>query len=334
MLRRILLIVAFTTALIIWPLPTEAADYFGRPDNPPTATPLPTITHRLPFVLPSPLRRALGALVSVQSRLNAEIRSQLRLVREGQSYRPAAAIVVVSFLYGVFHAAGPGHGKMVVGSYFLTHRSRISHGLAMSATAAFIQAMSAIILVGGLDLIFEMSARRILDQAATLEMISYGFIVALGLWMAWGVIRNRSCCAHAPHDHERDHGHSHARQDHHHSEEPEHGRRHILTTAAAVGLRPCSGAILVLVFTLANGIFAIGVLSTFAMAVGVAVTVTMVSVASLGLHRFMARLGRANQRFAQRIGKAASLGGALVIAAFGLLQLLGIWSGLIVPMAG
>ena len=50
-----------------------------------------------------------------------------------------------------------------------------------------------------------------------------------------------------------------------------------LTAVIAVGLRPCSGAILVLVFALSQGIFAIGVAATFAMAFGTAITVTAIA---------------------------------------------------------
>ena len=101
-----------------------------------------------------------------------------------------------------------------------------------------------------------------------------------------------------------------------------------------MGLRPCSGAILVLLFTLANGIFVVGVIATFAMAAGVALTVAVVSLGTLGLHRWLSRLGGADHRLAGRGRKLAALCGAIVIAVFGFLQLLGILTGVITPMAG
>jgi ABC-type nickel/cobalt efflux system permease component RcnA len=314
--------------------PACAADYFGRPTEAPESLPsLPSSA----AALPAPLRVALGGLVAMQSRLNAELRSHLRAARDDQSERPAVAIVLFSFLYGVFHAVGPGHGKLVVGSYFLTRRARLLHGLSMSVSAALVQACSAIVLVGVLTVLFDIGTRAILDHAALLEGVSYAAIAAIGLWMGWGVISGRVCC-----DHDRSHDHqhsSHCAHDHGAEHEIETVSRssewwHVLSTGAAVGLRPCSGAILVLLFTAANGIFAVGVIATFAMAAGVALTVAVVSLGTLGLNRWLSRLGTADHRLAGRGRKLAALCGAFLITAFGLLQLLGIWAGVITPMAG
>src|SRR3546814_6975127 len=78
----------------------------------------------------------------------ARLRAALAAARDGTSWRPAFAIVLLSFLYGVFHAVGPGHGKAVLGSYFLTRRAQVLHGLGASFLSAAVQAVSAIVLVG------------------------------------------------------------------------------------------------------------------------------------------------------------------------------------------
>jgi ABC-type nickel/cobalt efflux system permease component RcnA len=325
-----------------------AADLFGRAepaasegqsaDKPSTETTTPGIA------LPGPLKAAVAWATSMQSQMNADLRGQLRLARDGSSWRPAVAIVSIAFLYGVFHAVGPGHGKLVVGSYFLTRRSRIAHGLAMSGSAALVQACSAIALVSLLAAILDLGARQILVQAANLEIASYGVITLLGLWMAWGVISRRTCCAHADetdhvhgadcqHDHHHDHHHDHA---HSPAAPTEQGGEllRVLIAGAAVGVRPCSGAILVLLFTLANGIYPIGIVATFAMGAGVAITVSAVSLGTLGLHRSLSKLGEQRSELALRLRQGVALAGSAFITLFGLLQLLGIWSGLIVPMAG
>jgi nickel/cobalt exporter len=332
------------------PSTVRAADLFGRAE--PRANAAETVAPSPPaatpsfLALPAPLKALAGRATAAQSRLNAELRGQLQLARDGSSWRPALAIMTIAFLYGVFHAVGPGHGKLVVGSYFLTRRARILHGLAMSGSAALVQSLSAILLVSLLAAVLELGAKRILAEAAVLEVASYGIITLLGLWMAWGVVGRRACCAHAGeaghapgagcgHDHHHDHDHDH---DHDHRSpavpSPRGEMLRVLSAGAAVGLRPCSGAILVLLFTLANDIYPVGIAATFAMGLGVAITVSVVSLGTLGLHRSLSALGERHAALADRLRQGAALAGAMVITVFGLLQLLGIWSGLITPMAG
>ncbi len=314
------------------------ADMFGRADGGPPAESAAPILSRPASrgSLPAPLQEIVGRALVLQNRLNSELRGQLRLVKEGSSWRPAIAIVLISFLYGVFHAVGPGHGKVVVGSYFLTRRARLLHGFAMSGAAALVQALSAVLLVSLLAAMLEMGSGRLLSYAATLETVSYGVITGLGLWMAWGTVTRRVCCDHADepdHDH-RGHGDEHVHGPDCHHPPPRAELSKALLTGAAVGLRPCSGAILVLLFTLANAIYPIGIVATFAMGLGVAITVSVVSLASLGVHRSLARIGRERRVLAERVRMAAGLAGAMAIILFGALELLGIWTGAITPMAG
>lgn len=317
------------------PALASAADMFGRPEAPPPAAAMPQLAPPVALpVLPGPVRDLVGRALAVQSRLNAELRGALQDARRNGSWRPALAIVFISFLYGVFHAVGPGHGKVIVGSYFLTRRARLMHGFAMSGAAALVQAISAVLLVSLLAAVLEVGSGRLLAYAANLETASYAVIVLLGLWMAWGVLRPRACCNHA---HEP--GHSHGTEPaeaHNH----DHGAPHrwelanMLAAGAAVGLRPCSGAILVLLFTLANEIYPVGILATFAMAVGVAITVSAVSLVTVGVRRSLAALGDNSHALAERLRRIAAMGGALAITLFGILQLIGIWAGVITPMAG
>ncbi len=325
------LLLALLAVLLFGPARTAvAADLFGRPEQPAqSGASCPAPAPPTQFALPAPLRPILATAVRWQTRMNAAMRAQLLAAREGRSLRPALIIVLFAFLYGVAHAVGPGHGKVVIGSYFLTRRARIAHGIAMSGVAALVQAISAIVLVGALAIALDIGSAAIMDQAATIEMVSYGAIVAIGLWMAYGVVTGRE------HDHGHHHGDGHG---HAHDHGRHAGRRrdlwHLLLTGAAVGLRPCSGAILVLLFSLANGIIAIGVLATFAMAAGVAITVTAVSLGSLGIRRVAAAVGGRTQRLAERGYAVVALGGALLIVLFGAAELVGVWTGVLLPAAG
>jgi ABC-type nickel/cobalt efflux system permease component RcnA len=325
-LKRLLILLVLLVGLAGMAQIGHAADLFGKPDQSNTTESAPA-PQQPQVMLPAPLRPILGQIVAWQTAMNAAMRKQLLKAREGQSLRPALIIIVFAFLYGIAHALGPGHGKVVIGSYFLTRRAQIRHGIAMSAIAAAVQALSAIVLVGLLALILDASSAAILTQAATIELISYGAIVAIGLWMAWGVITGR----------EHDHGHSHSHDGHdhdHHHHKPKNALWRLMATGAAVGLRPCSGAILVLLFSLANDILLIGVVATFAMAVGVAITVTAVSLVSLGVRHAASKAGGRTEQVAERGYKVAALLGSLLIVLFGLAELVGVWSGIVPPAAG
>ncbi len=310
--RRLALLLFLLLGIAATGANARAEDMFGRPTGPAPVSPAARIE------LPAPLRPVLALVVEWQSRLNAVVRGQLQRERAGETVRPLLVILAASFLYGVVHAVGPGHGKLVVGSYFLTRRARVLQGIAMSATAALVQALAAIVLVAVLAALFATSSAAIFSRAGELEMTSYAAIVAVGLWMLLGALRGA-------------HRHDLAIASDGISSRNEWTR--LLAAAAAVGLRPCSGAILVLLFCLANGMLAIGVLAAFAIALGVAITVSLVSLTSLGIHRSLAGSKRA-----ERIGllgyRAVALGGALLITLFGLIELVGVWSGALAPGAG
>ncbi len=331
MLKRLLILLAVLFGMFGAAGVGDAADLFGKPEQSRSSEPAPPPSPQI--MLPAPFRPILGQIVTWQTEMNAAMRDQLLKARAGESLRPALIIIVFAFLYGVAHALGPGHGKMVIGSYFLTRRAQIRHGIAMSAIAALVQALSAIVVVGLLALILDASSAAIMTQAATIELVSYGAIVAIGLWMAYGVITGRE------HDHGHGHAHDHHDHDHHghdhaHRHKPKNALWRLVATGAAVGLRPCSGAILVLLFSLANDIVLIGVIATFAMAVGVAITVTAVSLVSLGVRHAAAKASGRAEHLAERGHKMVALLGALVIVLFGLAELVGVWTGIVPPAAG
>ena len=86
----------------------------------------------------------------------------------------------------------------------------------------------------------------------------------------------------------------------------------------SVGIRPCTGAILVLVFALTQGLFWAGV-ATFAMALGTAITVAVLATLALGSRELALKLGGANAVWAKAVWTTCAIGGAIVIFLFGLL---------------
>ena len=269
-----------------------------------------------------------GWLIAQQA---AFYRLLVQAVRSAKTDGAAFGLLTVSFLYGVFHAAGPGHGKAVISSYLLADGSTYRRGLALTVASSALQALTAIALVGVAAIALGATARAMHDTVRVIELGSYALIMAFGLYLTWQKGR-ALVAAWRGQDTHHHHGHAHARHDHghDHSHGPEpaelKGRgwfRRGLTAVVAVGARPCSGAILVLVFALSQGILWIGVLATFVMAFGTAITVAAVASLAL-LARGLAR------RLAGRSGgkrmvafHALEVAGALVIVAFGVLLITG-----------
>jgi ABC-type nickel/cobalt efflux system permease component RcnA len=274
--------------------------------------------------LPEPLASVLYWAFSLQRALNGEIRQHLAALKESGSWEPALALMLATFLYGVFHALGPGHGKVVIGTWFASRRARIVHSLAACGLSALVQAASAIGVVLALAGILALAPRDVMATAAWLEAGSYAVIAGMGALMMVRVIRGQSACGH---DHRHDHDHETCCHGHHHHHGHDHAqaseRRSLWTMAAAVGFRPCSGAILVLLFTLANGLLWIGILSTLTMAAGVALTVSGIGLSALGLNRLMER-AFGKSRHADRLNRALALVGALTITVLGLTLLAGV----------
>ena len=241
----------------------------------------------------------------------------------------------LAFLYGIFQAAGPGHGKAVISSYLVADDATVKRGIILSFAAALAQAITAIVIVGIAALILGATAKAMGATVRWLEIAAYAGIIAFGLMLAFrkgrtliATLRGRH--DHHDHHHAHDHHHDHgAHCDHSHGPEPSElkGRnwlKHGLAAVLAVGLRPCSGAIFVLVFALSQGIFAIGVLATFAMAFGTAITVTAIALIAVFGKGLAVRLLKSQG--GGQLGVAVlgiEFAAALVISLFGVLLLTG-----------
>ncbi len=274
------------------------------------------------------------------------------LIRASKSDGKAAyTLLGISFLYGIFHAAGPGHGKAVISSYLVANDETWRRGIVLSFASAILQAFTAVALVGIAAVLLGATAKAMGNTVRVIEIVSYGLIILIGLRLLW--VKGRAFLKllragaheHHPHDHAHDHGHhhhghSHGHDHHHdhadeasawghaHAPEPseltgQHWLRHGLSTIVAVGLRPCSGAIIVLVFALAQGLFWIGVASTFLMGLGTAITVAAIATLAVGARGLAGRFAKAKPGAGMIFIRGLETAAALVIIVFGVALLTG-----------
>src|SRR3954453_14567797 len=91
----------------------------------------------------------------------------------------------ISFLYGIFHAAGPGHGKAVISSYLVANDETWKRGITLSFASAFVQALVAVVVVGIAAVIFNATARTMNNAVWWIEVVSYLLIAAIGARLLW-----------------------------------------------------------------------------------------------------------------------------------------------------
>lgn len=246
----------------------------------------------------------------------------------------------LSFLYGVFHAAGPGHGKVVISSYVLANERQLRQGIALSALSALMQALVAIGFVLVLAGLLKLTSTALGEAAHWVGVISYGMVALLGLWLVarklfgWGHHHHHDHGGghghhdHAHHGHEHDHHHDHSACAHehmHHAVGPADLKgnwREQLGVVLAVGLRPCSGALVVMVFALSQGLLAAGIAAVLLMGLGTAITVAALATLAVTAKGLAGRIGGADSAVAQAIVWWAELIGALAVLGFGVLLLL------------
>ncbi len=292
-------------------------------------------------------------------------------------------LIGLSFAYGVFHAAGPGHGKAVISSYMLANEVALRRGVLLSFASALLQGLTAIVLMSLVFLALRGTSISMTKATWFLESVSFGLIALFGAWLLWTKIRqffrrpapaempmHSLSAAHAgaePHHHEhahehkhehdhhdctRDHGHA-CGHDHHHDHAHEHSHEHaqehhhhapgevcpscghahapdpsMLTAdkldwktaasaVAAVGIRPCSGALIVLTFAFLNSLWLGGILSVIAMSIGTAITVSVLATLAVTAKNWAVAISGGNG-FGAAVGHVIEIGGALMVMLLGI----------------
>lgn len=244
-------------------------------------------------------------------------------------------LLALSFGYGVFHALGPGHGKAILSAYVVANRETMRNGAILAFVSSLVQALVAIALVGVAAGVLNVTGAVLNEVTAYLELVAYAFLVLLGAWLVYkhvfkpvlGLLRPQQDDYH---HHHHDH-HDHANCGHSHFPAPEQvagqlSWRKAWGAVLAIGLRPCSGAILVLVFALSQQFFLAGVAAALAMGLGTGITVATLALTSLSISRVMASAGGGQQRpWGRWIGHTLQAGAALLVLLFGLLLFSAAW---------
>lgn len=276
----------------------------------------------------------------------------------------------VSFLYGIFHAAGPGHGKAVIASYMVANRETWTRGIVLSFASALLQALVAVAVVGIAAALLNVRASTMNGTINTIETAGYALMIVIGLRLLWVKGRGflhlvqvmglppgkagaaappkrdhdghvHSTHASPPADHAANHRHEHSHHAHDHSDQDDacgcghtHGPQleelggtggwsRGLATIIATGSRPCSGAILVLVFAMAQGLFWLGAGSALVMGLGTFLTVATIATVAVMARATASHLATARSRHGTLAMRGIEVAAAALITVFGVMLLCG-----------
>ena len=287
-------------------------------------------------------------VIQKQRQYHRSLSAKVEALSEQQTWHSAWLLLLLSFLYGVFHAAGPGHGKAVLTTYLLTQPEKLRQGVQLSFVAAMLQGITAILLVAFLVHGLGWLAKEALASVVYIEAASFLLVALLGLLLVIRGIKqllqarkkpqfkplkaatnfsmtqaplglqlsstalSSSAC-------------SSCGKAHHVTPEQLSGRSRLqnLSLVFSIGLRPCSGAVLVLVATNLLGLWWIGVLATLAMALGTALTVATLAIVAVQARLLAQRLIKLQSTAITQLGALFTLVGGSFILLLGMSLLIG-----------
>lgn len=291
------------------------------------APPLPKTPHPFGMGMREAAPSASGGfaawLLAWQSEFFNSLRTALKGVRDGEG--GLWLLLGIGFAYGIFHAAGPGHGKAIIAAYIVSSERALVRGIAVSALAALIQALVAIALVAIIFLVIGGTAATMGRTVGQIELVGFALVAALGALLVWrkaGALalllsgrdpREASAldptCACGPIDPGRTGGSFVA----------------MLTVALGAGIRPCAGAIVVLTLARAYDMFPVGIAATLAMALGTAITTSALAAISVYAKRLALRYASGRGRGTLLAAASAELAAAALVLVIGVALIAGLW---------
>lgn len=260
-----------------------------------------------------------------QREVNIQMSTLLKAVAENPT-RAGGTLLLFSFVYGVLHALGPGHGKVVITTWLATHPSKLKPAIGLTLASSLLQGLVAILLVVVVLSLLALPARQLHLSGYWLEKGSYLLVGVLGLLLCWRALKRlrqllqapkfRAFTPHHVHHDNCGCGHQHLPT----QSQLQNGGdwRARLVIVLSMGMRPCSGAIMVLLFSKVIGVFAWGVASALAMAAGTSLTISGLALLVHGFRQLAVKLsGKRAPVLWRQIGwtTLALAGGVVLVSA-------------------
>ncbi|RXJ73940.1 hypothetical protein CS022_06575 [Veronia nyctiphanis] len=293
-------------------------------------------------------------IIEWQKTLHIMLANHISAVSENP-WKFGGALIGLSFAYGVFHAVGPGHGKAVIVTYLGTNKESLWKGISISLAAAIMQSFVAIALVSGLARVLKFRMAEVHNYGNDVALASYILVILLGVMLVitaisrlvklWRGERQQHSVRAGEHSHDHSHGHdsTHHHQHHHDHKHDDHAHNHAhdagcgcshthvpeenqsiwqtLVVIFSMGFRPCSGAIVVLIYAHLVGVYFYGVGATLMMGLGTGLSVSLLAVATLyarsWIERFVTRSGEMSEHKHLSLSNYVRFAGGIVLMLLG-----------------
>lgn len=294
---RLFGIVLILISLMGEAIPARAQNPFISKESPRKTSLAPS--SRYPF---------LAKIAEWQQRLNQKMTALARNAKETGNLRILISLVIIAFAYGVLHAAGPGHGKAVALSYIISRGRKLGRGVLLGNMIAFFHGLSGVLLVLAVHFILQKRVSGSLEAVTrTTQLISYSLIALLGaglLFRSFFLWRQEMGIVGADH-----------------AENSDDKRKHPLIMALAVGMVPCPGVALVMLFCLSINAINLGLVLALFVVLGMAMTISAVGVVGLAGKNLVIRALEGRHKLAKMIQRVIETLASLMVLALGLLLL-------------
>ena len=206
----------------------------------------------------------LHTLSSWQYELNSYISTTIKSLNEDGSFTTALLVLGVAFVYGLIHAAGPGHGKALVALYFTSNKSDYKKAFKMGYMISVIHAISALIFTFGIFFILKTMFRKNFNEFSQIAIqISALMIISVGIYLIYEAYTNKK----------------------HKEKKLKRSSRSEAAVAFSAGIVPCPGVMTIVLFCIVLGQFTLGILAAIAMSIGMGLTISLAGIFSIALNK-------------------------------------------------
>ncbi len=246
----------------------------------------------------------LSRINNLQIILNKNMTELFNDMKKNKSKKAFLLVLLVAFLYGVLHAAGPGHGKIIIASYFISKKSKIMEGAIAGATVGFIHALSAAVLV--MTFYFIIKASTLMDFeniSKIIKPVSALLISGVGIFLLFKAIRKKFAGGSIKIPENRE----------------VNDKKNLLTLAFSIGIVPCPGVIIILLFSINKDILPAGLIAIAFMSLGMAVTISLSAILTIYIRNYFSGLIQKKPGVFDMIEFIIRVFGSVLIVIFGIL---------------